>query len=267
MKYKLRVSSSVIGFREKAERIWKLERYKFPQDIFKPVVFFGLYHWVDYLRFIIHRGKKTIAWCGSDILNLNKFLTKLFQAKHYCENEVERDKLRSVGISAEIRPTFLEDVNDFPITYKQSRRPQVFISTREGREKEYGVNLIYKIAGGLPHIVFHIYGLSWWTSEMPIRKNVILHGLVSEKQFNEEIKNYQAGLRLNEFDGFSEVLAKSILSGQYPISRIKYPMIDNYETEEELVALLKDLKNKIEPNYKAREFWKNYVNKLEFLLD
>jgi len=48
--------------------------------------------------------------------------------------------------------------------------------------------------------------------------------------------------------------------GQYPISRIKYPYIDSYETEEELIALLKDLKNKKEPNLSTRQFWQINVN-------
>jgi len=50
------------------------------------------------------------------------------------------------------------------------------------------------------------------------------------------------------------VLAKSILMGQYPISRIKYQHIDHFETEEELISLLRGLKNKRKPN-PNREWW------------
>jgi len=53
--------------------------------------------------------------------------------------------------------------------------------------------------------------------------------------------------------------------GQYPITRIKYPMIDHYETEEELIVLLKDLKNKTKPNIKARDYYRKILNNLPFL--
>ncbi len=53
---------------------------------------------------------------------------------------------------------------------------------------------------------------------------------------------------------------KSILSGGYPITRIKYPMIDSYESFGDLVELIKDLKNKKEPNLKARDYWRVTLN-------
>ena len=280
---KLRTSSSIIGFREKAEKIWKLERYRFPQDIFKPVVFFGCYHIGDYFHYFVNRGKKTIVWAGSDILALKRSKIPwhlLFKnAKHYCENEVEQKGLASKGISAEIKPSFLEDVNDFPVCFKPAERPQVFLSGHPEREREYGFGLVLELAHRLPDIDFHIYGVKWtnelimpyidsvdintWVKYKEKRvklKNVIYHGRVSPEQFNEEIRNYHCGLRLNKHDGFSEIIAKSVLMGQYPISRIKYPYIDNYETEEELITLLKELKNKKEPNLSTRQFWQIIVN-------
>jgi hypothetical protein len=42
-------------------------------------------------------------------------------------------------------------------------------------------------------------------------------------------------------------------------------MIDHYETEEELIVLLKDLKNKKEPNFAARDFWRKNINKLPWI--
>ncbi len=274
MKPKLRVSSSIAPFRPKAEKIWKLDRYRFPQDIFKPVVFFGLYHWADYSYYLAHRGHKTILWAGSDIVNLfNNELpwNKLFlNAKHYVENENERELLMEKDIKAEVRPSFLEDVNDFTVSYKHSDRPNVYLSARPGREIEYGVNLIEKIAHKVPEVKFHIYGVKkemWHHINMPTKihntetpVNVVYYGNIHPEKFNEDIKYYQCGLRLNEHDGFSEITAKSILMGQYPITRIPYPNIDNYVSEEKLIILLKDLKNKKEPNLKAREWWISNLN-------
>ena len=263
-KPKLRVSSSIAPFREKAEKVWGLERYCFPRDIFKSVVMFGLYHWADYFHYLAHRGEKTVVWAGSDILNLKTrpYLARFFRkATHYVENEVEKNALRMKGIEAEVRPSFLEDVNDFPVSFKPSENPQVYLSCNKGREEEYGFDLIMKISYKVPEITFHLYGCQ----KCQNRGNIIFHGRVPPEQFNREIRNYQCGLRTNFRDGFSEITAKSVLLGQYPITRIKYPMIDNYETEEELIKLLKELKNKTEPNIKARDFWRANVNNYDFI--
>ena len=60
---------------------------------------------------------------------------------------------------------------------------------------------------------------------------------------------------MNDFDGFAEVLAKSVLMGQYPISRIAYPFIDYAKDISSLIALLNDLHNKKEPNLEGRKYW------------
>ena len=108
----------------------------------------------------------------------------------------------------------------------------------------------------VPWVTFHFYG-AFGNHQ---HKNVVYHGRVPPDQFNREIKRYHCGLRPNEHDGNSEIAMKSVLSGGYPITRIKYPHIDSYETEEELIALLKDLKNKKAPN-PARDFWRENVNR------
>lgn len=263
---KLLVSSSVINFRERAEKTWKLERYKWPRDIFKTVCFMGMYHIGDYLHYILHLGKKCIFWCGSDIISLSEskipwyllFTNSLGnpneEREHYVENYVEFERLYRLGIIAEIRPSFLDETI-VPITYKHSDKPHVFLTSHPAREDEYGAMLVVDLAKRLPEITFHIYGVRG-----PSLPNIIFHGLVPEKQFNEEIKNYQCGLRTNEFDGNSEVTMRCLLAGGYPITRINYDKIDNYETFEELVALLKELKNKKEPNLEARDYWTKILN-------
>ena len=223
-----------------------------------------MYHWKDYLRFVYHLGKRYVFWCGSDILNLNKWnnwIFRFYKARHYCENEVEYLRLIANGIVSEVKPLFLGNIENFPISYKQFDRPQVWLCMHPGREEEYGLNIIFEIAPLLPEITFNIYGLSY--DKIPEkykqirRPNIVNHGIVPEEQFNEEIKEYQCGLRLNSFDGFSEVVAKSILLGQYPISRIPHSYIDNFKTQDDLIFLLKQLKYKKEPNIDVRNHWLN----------
>jgi hypothetical protein len=263
-KFKLRVSDAIAPFREKAEKTWGLERYQ-TANYKCPLVYFGLYNTCDYQSFLRHTGKIMVVWAGGDIINLkNNKITRYFikkkRAEHFVENQVEQEALKKMGIKSAIAPSFVEDSRSFPISYKPSKNPHIWLCAHQERQEEYGVELVKKIAKKLPSFIFHIYGASG-----PQGKNVIFHGKLPQDVFNHEIRKWHCGLRANEFDGNSEVAMKSIFMGQYPITRIKYPHIWNYTTEQELIMKLKNLKNLKRPNTKNRKFWKNHVNNYPFL--
>ena len=245
---------------------------------YKPTVFFGLYDLRDYWALFRHKGKKYVLWCGSDLRNLTKsfifndgklrWLSKLCpgfkfilkwilkDAEHWVENTTEWHALQKYGFGSQICPSWLGEV-DLPISYKWSKKPHIYVSTGSKRQEEYGFSVIERIAPLLPDHTFHLYGDTWETKQPNIR----CHGRVPKEQMNEEIKNMQCGLRLNEFDGFSEVLAKAVLQGQYAISRIPYPLIPHYNNEEELVQYLQSLKKCYRPNKKAREYYQLKLNR------
>ena len=233
-----------------------MPEYKWWRDYNKSVVFFGMYRPSDYLKFLWHRGQKTVHWCGSDILQAGwhyRWMSKI-KANHICENEIQHYilKLMLRPQPVEIKYTFLSNPDDFPISYRQSETPGVFIHINKDAETESGFFTLERIAQRLPEIKFHIYGKVAQQNSFP---NIYFHGFVPEKRFNREIRQYHSSLRLHEVDGFSEIIAKSVLMGQYPISKIRYPYIDTYKDEDELVELLQELKNKNEPNYKARNYY------------
>lgn len=224
--------------------------------MFGHTIFFGMYHPGDYVRLLLHRGRRTVFWCGSDILNLKQRLYWLpiirsIDAEHICENAVEFAMLSTMGIYATILPSLFESPENIEVCYKQSDTPHVYLCVHPGREEEYGINFLEKFVFLVPEVIFHIYGTEGISHE-----NIVYHGIVPNWQFNLEIKEYQAALRLNEFDGFSEVLAKSVLMGQYPISYIPYPHIDCARTIGEFKDLLCQLNQKIKPNLEAMAWWK-----------
>ena len=83
-----------------------------------------------------------------------------------------------------------------------------------------------------PDIKFYLYGN---TVPWKAPKNVIVRGRLTQKEMDEEIKTMTGALRMVQFEGFSEILAKSILWGQKPISVIEY----NYDRK----SLLKVVNN------------------------
>lgn len=257
-----RVSSSVENWRAKILSRYDAEEYRLWRDFKKPAVFFGLYHPRDWLVFMLHRGKRTAVFCGSDILQIGLAwrLLKRLKATWICENEVEAGVLKLMLGRDDIwvEPLCFSESDEFPVCYQPSDRPSVFIHINHNAEAESGWAPIERIAPMVEEISFHIYGKMGARLDAP--SNVVFHGWVPEEQFNQEIRGYQAALRLHEWDGFAETLAKSVLLGQWPISRIRYPLIDSYRDEAELIEKLRDLKNKKEPNWEGHDY---YVHKFE----
>lgn len=266
--------------------VWGTETYdpKIHKD--KPTVFFGLYDLRDYIALYRHKGKAWVLWCGSDLQNLVngfvfndgklKYLSKLMmnssivgrtvnrivigilkrKAEHWVEDEDEHGKLELMGIESKICPSFMGDIGKFPVSYKQAFKPKVYISGHPGREDEYGFDFVEKLAVRVPECEFHLFGAEW----KPTAPNIVSHGRVEKQEFNRWIRTMQCGLRLNMSDGFSEITAKSVLMGQYPVTYLRYPMIPDFDTPAQLTSLLKSLRSMKKPNIAARNYYVAALN-------
>lgn len=246
----------------------------YSNNIDAPTVFFGVYGFKDFQALWNHRGQKWILWAGSDIKNLlngyfldengnfrlpAKEIGRWIQqnCESYCENEVEAEALRSVGIDAKVQPSFLGDVRDYKIEYKFSGRPKLYASVSGDDFELYRWDGIENLARENPAIEFHLYGNhKRWQSR---HENVFVHGRVTKEKMNEEIKHMQGGLRLLKFDGFSEILAKSVLWGQWPVSAIDYPHMLGVEEIRRLHTLNR-------PNTEGREHYLAELNKYPWVI-
>lgn len=272
MRWQCRTAPSLGALEDTSDNTWGTKPYL---DEYQSTVFFGLYGLPDFYTLWRHKGRKAILWAGTDIQHfmrgywlddegrirvdpepLARWINE--NCESYVENGIEHQELMAFGIESKIVPSFLGDVNKYEISYVPAERPQVYASVSGDNFAMYGWELIELIADEC-EVDFHLYGnTKEWVSK---HSNVFVHGRVPKEQMNEEIKNMQCGLRVLEHDGFSEVLAKSVLWGQWPISRIGYPNITSYTTNDELVRALNDLKNKTQPNTKAREYYLQNLNK------
>lgn len=254
----IRISSSIENFKAKLVKRTGCKEWTFKQR-YEDCVFFGMYHTGDYVRLLLHRGRKKIFWCGGDIIKLDKgvfwkHFIGYMNATHYVENEVERDVLfQTALVLAEVRPMIFTELPE--ISFKPSEKPHVFVNIHEGREEEYGLAMIMLTALNMSDVTFHIYGLGLIDFEIKI-DNLVFHQDVSEEEFNKQIHEYQASIRTNSFDGFSEITAKSILMGQYPITYIKYPYITRATTYGQLKTALKELSKKDKPNTDVANYWR-----------
>ena len=259
---------------------WGTPIYEYKKHKKESAVFFGLYDLRDYLALFRHRGLSYVLWAGSDIKNLQKEfalndgklkrISNIFgnkwvypilkKAEHWVENKVEWEALHRLGIHSKICPSFMGDINKFKVTFRPKKIPDVYISASEGRQEEYGFGVVERIADLLP-VRFHLYGARWETR----RKNIMVHGRVPKEQMNEEISKMQIGLRLNDFDGFSEILAKCILQGQWPVSRIEYPGIPACRTDQELIDQIKGVAG-VKGSFPERDWYVNNINKFPWVV-
>jgi len=263
MRWQIRMAPSLGGgFSGTPQDVWGVKPYL---DEFQHTVFMGVYGLPDFFALWRHKGRKAILWCGSDIQHfLNGYWldgegkmrihpTQLSawidtNCENYVENDVEQQALRTVGIRSKVVPSFLGNVEDYEICYKPSDTPRVYTSVSGDDFELYGWDKIANLASQNKNIEFHLYGNHGYFQSAD---NVIVHGRVTQEQMNAEIKDMQGCLRLTEFDGFSELVAKALLWGQYPVSLIEYP----HTLSPNNILFPK------EPNTKGREWLLSVVNK------
>lgn len=259
-----------------AEDVWGIKKYEAEHDLYNPCVFFGVYGLPDFMALWKHKGRRCVLWAGTDITHFKNGYwlddeggIKLdpwalaewinIYCESWTENEVEQAALEEMGIKSTVCPSFLGNIDDFPISYQHSEKPKVYASVSGDNFELYGWHKIPAIAKRHPEIEFHLYGSNgnpWpaetWPNYQPL-PNIYLHGRVPKEQMNAEIMEMQGGLRLTDFDGFSEIIAKSILWGQYPIATITYPHVLKPDQ-------LDMLKFNIEPNIEGRDYYRQKVN-------
>ncbi len=123
---KIKTSLSLKTFKERANSTFGLQDWKGVEDPDKDLLFFGLYNDRDWNLFDNFNGNRFVLWGGADILQTlsdyerKRILRNHPETKHYCENEVEAQELRSIGLNPEVIPSFLDNVNNYPISYFQS---------------------------------------------------------------------------------------------------------------------------------------------------
>lgn len=261
MQWQCRIASSLGGgFAGTPNEVWGTKDYTRNDG---RAVFFGMYGLRDLGVLWKHEDRKAILWAGTDILH---FVNGYFwddvgkiritpetfslwlneNCENWVENGVEAEALLTVGIDAKICPSFLGNIDDYEVSYKPNGK--YYTSVSGDNFEQYGWHEIPGLAEAHPDLEFHLYGNAMpWSCP---QSNVIVHGRVSQEEMNEEIKEMTGAFRLTRHDGFSEILAKSILWGQHPVSpHIPYPHIaEEFAIEQE-------------PNLEGRDYYREHVNK------
>ncbi|HCC67905.1 TPA: hypothetical protein DEP90_01665 [Patescibacteria group bacterium] len=249
----------VFGERMISEMGYK--QYNSQTDLNKKVFFQGLYFNEDYEVLKRHRGEKIIYFNGSDakrlLMSLSWMKTLLStKATFLCQSTWNLPLLRAIGIKVKHYPIFFGNLKKLKVSYKQSDKPHMFMTSHTGRDKEYGIDKVLRVAPQVPDITFHIFG-----SEGENLDNVIYHGWIEEKEMDKQIRTFQGAIKGGS-NGVSETLAKSIMMGQYPISYKKIDGVWYAPTDEEFMKFLNKVKKMKEPNLVLRDKYLNYYKSI-----
>lgn len=264
-RWQCRVAPSLgSGFAGTPNQVWGTDDHT---DTERPTVFFGMYGLPDLYTLWRHRGTKAVLWAGSDIqhftngywldqegkIRLNPHAIARWlkeNTESYVENTVEQAKLAQLGVHAKIVPSFLGNVLDYNQCYEYNGKTQLYTSVSGDDFELYGWHEIESLAWEHPDVEFHLYGNSKeWTTTAP---NVYVHGRIGQEEMNNQIRGMTGALRLTKFDGFSEILAKSILWGQHPVS----PYIPYSYMYQDIAKV----KGKEEPNTEGRAYYLEHLN-------
>lgn len=252
------------GFAGTPAKVWGTTEYKNDTD---PTVFFGLYGLPDFYALWRHKGPKYILWAGTDITHFRKGywlddrgiirldpppLARWIadNCHSYVENTVEEEELKSFGITSTVVPSFLGDVAKFKLSWKSSPTTKLYTSVSGDDFSLYGWDKIEFLSDDYPEVEFHLFGNNqpWYTD----RPNIFVHGRVTQAEMDKEIKKMTGALRLTEHDGFSEIIAKSVLWGQWPVSPyIEYPHV---------AMSVDEILKKTEANIAGRDYYLKNLN-------
>lgn len=278
---KCRMAPSLGALEGTPMQAWGTGRYRWPRDAFRPTVFMGLYDLRDYLAVFLHPGKKWVLWCGSDVRNLDsgfafndgklRWLSALMGnwwcrpliggAEHWTENTLERSVLEANGVRVSgVCPSFLGDVEAVRVNradWSGKSGFHAWLSCGRGRQVEYGFREAETLASMLPGVTFHLFG-DRYRSRLP---NVVCHGRVGKSRMNEITSEYHLGLRLNHFDGFSEITAKALLAGQYAVTRVRFPDVASGATIDQIAAVIRRFaERKKPPDTALRNAYASLIN-------
>lgn len=265
--WRCRVAPSLgSGFAGTPSEVWGTQ--PFDNDSTDPTVFFGLYGLPDFFALWRYRGPKAVLWAGTDITHfkhgywldaeghiklnpepLGKWIAE--NVDSYVENEVERIELLRLGIESKVIPSFLGNVNDYPLIYTHKEKPRFYTSVSGDDFELYGWEDIENMSDDYPNVEFHLYGNTtpWYTD----KPNIFVHGRVTQGEMNADIMGMTGALRLTKHDGFSEILAKSLLWGQWPVSPyIDYPHVSS--------SIKEAVRHMTKPNVKGRDYYLSVIN-------
>jgi len=233
-----RVSNSIKLFKKEYLSKFKLlDCY----DIFRPVVFFGMYDDADYKAFSQYNSKIIVVWCGSDTMFINPERAKILKTKdatHIVKSEFMSADLNKYKIPHKI----------LPISWQRFNLTAV---PRGHRIFHYGIGKAYGIQ--------YIPEIEKRTGFEVVVTNATMY---SKERLYEIYKSCFIGLRLTLHDGLPNTVIELGMMGRRCLYNGGIPNAIKWNGINDIVhSILSEYKNReISDEDDVEKAVKNYIN-------
>jgi len=210
--------SSLSFFKEKLIKKYNLHEYV---NVYKPVIFFGMYNNRDFLRAKNHKSHATIVWCGSDSLiylpKNYKNIKALNNTRHIAMSEFISNDLKQFDIEHIVIPV----TPTIPIKNRKNRGENIYAYVDKQRTKKYGFNLMAEI-------------------QEKSKKNIIIADATTyrKKELDEVYESCFLGLRLTKHDGLPNTVLELGLMGRNCIYNGQLPNAIPYTNLDDIVSTI-----------------------------
>lgn len=208
-------------------------------------------------------GLKVIAcWIGTDCLmaqsNPHKMRVKLaspFIDHHIADAPHLKDELRQINIKSTFIPIIPEIVKPQPLPMPDEFKVITYIMPE--RPEFYGASMVGEIARSMPEVEFIITEEGRVPGAPPNVKHL---GFIPPEEMEGLYRDTSVFLRLTVHDGISKSVLESLAFGRYVIRTIDFPACFKATTADEVVEILKSLRDVREPNMEGVKFIEDELN-------
>lgn len=193
--------------------------------------------------------KIVMHWVGTDVLLAKEqFTNKKYNVKyiseciHLCEVDWIQNELKEIGISAHVCDLIILDEEILENNLENIDQFSILTYIAKGREKFYGIDLIYEAAEKYPHINFVIMGTDG--EGYKLVSNIKFLGWV--QKVKDEYKKCYLFLRLVKHDGVSFSVIEALSLGRYVAYTYFLPFTGLYciKNKNDLFNCISEMENK-----------------------
>lgn len=167
---------------------------------------------------LLLKKKVVMHWVGTDVLSARDSIEfglqkniYIKECKHLCEIEWIKEELKEIGINAKICDLILLKNEDFKENMEIGKEFSVLTYMAKGREKFYGIDLLYDVAKRYPNVKFIVVGSDG--KGLNCLSNVNFVGWT--KNMKKEYENSFLFLRLVKHDGLAFSVIEALALSRY----------------------------------------------------
>ena len=226
--------------------------------------------WQVYSNWASRYAKVLIHWVGSDLHNINKWLSPErlthMNTKHYVhivEDERLLPEARQYFEKVEVCP--LPTMTLVPVSPLPEKFAVAIYYPQQRHDFHYG-DVMVEVMKKMPDVQFFLYHLLGKKPEFEL-PNMVWLGSLAQEDMGTMLANTSCMLRLSKHDGRPYSIVEAAIAGRRFITNFDMKFtnrVSDVPTADEVVAKLNEIRQQTEPDYKTSRYYLNENNPLLF---